>query len=268
MPKRFVLYFHSGNSGDYQVLPEVFRWLRKEKIDVIPLLSMAEALVDHKLETLPSRACSITFDDGMDMDYVDVVHPTHGHQPSFASIMKQAVREAQDAGEDWAIHATSFVIASPVARALIQEREMLGYPWMSDRWWNLAISSGQFHIGSHSWDHVNRSLDTVAQRNQIKGDFAAIDCYEDADVQIRKAREMIERIASNAGTCLFAYPYGQRSPYLVDEYFPNFKAEHKTLAAFTGDPEPITASTNRWEIPRYGFDDAWRDLDDLARIAN
>jgi peptidoglycan/xylan/chitin deacetylase (PgdA/CDA1 family) len=262
----FILYFHSGNERDYQILPEVLRWLHREKIIIVSALEIANRLVAGTLASLPPRCCALTFDDGMDLDFEDVMHPVRGHQPAFATIMREFEEECARDSESVNIHATSFVIASPLARAQIQERELLGYPWMSDRWWRPAVASGRFYLGNHSWDHVSQSVDTVKQRDQKKGDFAAIDNYDDANAQIRKAREMIEMIAPNPGISLFCYPYGHRNDYLVREYFPRHMDEHKTLAAFTCVAEPVTADTNRWEIPRYGFEFAWRSIEDLAYI--
>ena len=263
MQRVSVLTFHCGNAEDFRALPEILEYLHGARVAVLPLLAIAERLIAGRLDALPEKTCALTFDDGMDMDFVDLDHPVHGPQPSFDTIMREFdMRHGGGTG----IHATSFVIASPLARATIQERDMLGLPWMSDRWWQPAVASGRFHIANHSWDHLSISLDSVRQREQAKGDFSRIDSYEDADWQVRRAREMIMRIAPNPGADLFAYPYGHRSPYLVEEYFPQRAAEHGTLAAVTGDPEPVTQAASRWEIPRYIFGNHWKEMHELARI--
>ena len=264
MPRISVLTFHCGNAGDFRALPEILEYLHRGGVRFVPLLAVARHLVEGRLDALPPKSVALTFDDGMDMDFVDLDHPVHGPQPSFHSIMRDFDRRH---GGGTGVHGTSFVIASPLARAVIQERDMLGLPWMSDRWWQPAAASGYFDIANHSWDHLSVSLDFVRHREQAKGDFSRIDCHEDADWQVRRAREMILRICPNPGADLFAYPYGHRSAYLVEEYFPKHAAEHGTLAAVTGDPEPVTASSSRWEVPRYIFGDHWRELPELGRIA-
>jgi len=263
MHSALVLCFHSGNPQDYLVLPEVLARARARRIPIVPLLQLAIALREARTHELPEKFCCLSFDDGQDMDFVDVTHPTHGAQPSFARIM----REAEAANSGVPIHATSFVIASPLTRAQIQEKEMLSYPWMSDRWWNPAVASGRFHIASHSYDHLSVSADPVKQREGVRGDFSSIDYYEDANWQIRKARELIEFICPNpgvvAGNALFAYPYGHTSRYLLEEYWPNFAHEHGTIGAFTCEPALVTPSTSCFEIPRMVLGMDWQTPDEL-----
>lgn len=265
MKSAIVLCFHSGNQRDYLVLPELLRRARAAGVSIISLQKMAQALVRGRTHELPESVCCLSFDDGQDMDFVDVMHPTHGAQPSFARIMREA--EAMDGRF---IHATSFVVASPLARAYIQEKEMLGYPWMSDRWWQAAADSGRFHIASHSYDHLSASAASVKQRDDVRGDFSSINSYEDANWQIRKARELIEFICPNPGVAkgeaLFAYPYGHTSRYLLEEYLPRFGEEHGTLAAFTCVPELVHPATARFEIGRFVFGMHWQDPSELPLI--
>jgi len=263
-----TLCFHSGNPKDYLVLPEVLERLMAARFAVVPAVTLAQTLREKRLHELPEKVCVLSFDDGQDMDFIDVVHPTHGAQPSFAQILRHANAQAIRAGATFSAHATSFVIAAPLARAEIQEKEMLGYPWMSDRWWQPAINSGLFHIASHSYDHLSGSASSVKQRMNIRGDFCQIDCYEDANWQIRKARELIEFIAPNLavtkGNALFAYPFGHVSSYLRDEYFPTFEHEHGTIAAFTTEPALINADTSLYAIPRFVMGESWQSPNDLT----
>lgn len=263
-----TLCFHSGNPTDYLVLPEVLERLMAAHFTILPAITLAQTLRDKRLHELPDKVCVLSFDDGQDMDFVDVLHPTHGAQPSFARILAAANAQAVALGVDFSAHATSFVIAAPLTRAEIQEKEMPGYPWMSDRWWQPAIASGLFHIASHSYDHLSGSASSVKQRANVRGDFAQIDCYEDANWQIRKARELIEFIAPNPGvangTALFAYPFGHVSGYLYHEYFPEFVHEHGTIAAFTTEPELISAGTSAYAIPRFVLGESWHSPQDLT----
>ena len=263
-----ALCFHSGNPTDYRVLPELLERLMECGFSVVPALAVAQKLRAQRLHELPSKTCVLSFDDGQDMDFVDVKHPTHGDQPSFARILRAANARAAQLGLQFRAHATSFVIASPLVRAEIQEKEMLGYPWMSDRWWQPAVDSGLFHLGSHSYDHLSVSASTVKQSAGIRGNFSRIDCLEDAQWQVQKARELIDFIAPNPGigkgTALFAYPYGHVSRYLHDHYFPEHFDAHGTIAAFTTEPVVISEHTSTYAIPRFVLGESWHEPKDLA----
>jgi len=181
--------------------------------------------------------------------------------------MKAALQKYQALQPNYQLHATSFVIASPLARAQIQEKEMLGYPWMSDRWWNPAIESGLFHIASHSYDHLSPSAEPVRHSLGVRGDFTAVQTHADADSQIRKARELIEFIAPNPavakGQALFAYPFGHTNDFLKREYFPNFFDEHGTVAACTTEAELTHAHSDLFALPRFVFGTDWKEISDL-----
>jgi peptidoglycan/xylan/chitin deacetylase (PgdA/CDA1 family) len=265
MPQTIAtLCFHSGNPTDYLVLPEVLNTLLDCDFTVISALRLVQYMRNGTLAQLPGKTCVLTFDDGQDMDFVDVMHPTHGAQPSFASMLRDVNARAVTLGREFKVHATSFVIASPLTRAEIQEKEMLGYPWMSDRWWQAAVASGLFHIASHSYDHLSHSASTVRQHANVRGDFS----YVDANWQVRKARELIEFIAPNPaiakGSALFCYPYGHVSRYLHDDYFPNQLDEHGSIGAFTTEPALIDAGTSVFAIPRFVLGESWHTPSDLA----
>ncbi len=270
MKSALTLCFHSGNPLDYLVLPEVLDRLVAKRIPVISALQLSQALRQQRTSELPEHVCCLTFDDGQDMDFVDVLHPTHGQQPSFYSIMQAALARHRALDASYQLHATSFVIASPLARAQIQEKEMLGYPWMSDRWWNPAVASGLFHLGSHSFDHCSVSADPVKQRDGQRGNFALIDSHEDANWQIGKARELIDFIAPNPGshfgTSLFAYPFGHSNSYLRDDYLPNFAHEHGTIAAFTIEPEQTLPDAAIFALPRWVCGMHWQEVSELPLL--
>lgn len=264
MHEALVLCFHSGNAHDYQVLPEILDRAAALKLPILPLLALAKALQDQTMAQLPQRSLYLSFDDGQDMDFVDVDHPVHGPQPSFARLLQEAELRHSPSQP---LHATSFVIASPLARAQIQEKEMLGYPWMSDRWWNPAVASGRFHIANHSYDHLSASADPVKQRDGVRGDFSSIAHYDDANWQIRKARELIHFICPNPGAApgssLFCYPYGHTSRYLLDHYWPKFPHEHGSIGAVTCEPALVRPDTNRFAIPRFVMGMHWNDPTEL-----
>ena len=64
----------------------------------------------------------------------------------------------------------------------------------------------------------------------------------------------------------FAYPYGDAPDYLVREYLPRFRHEHRLEAAFGTRPEPVTQHANRWHLGRYVCGPHWNSPGALARL--
>jgi hypothetical protein len=264
----FVLTYHSGNlagnayaTSDLVALADDLELLHTSRVPVLPLRTVVDALVAGEFHRLPERTAAITLDDGLDFDFLELVHPTLGPQPSVQSVLRaHAQRHATT------VHATSFVIASRQAREQIADREMLGYRWIGDHWWRAAVECGLLHVGNHSWDHVSPSVSPVGQRDGRTGSFVAIDNFADADLQVRQARDFIVATAPNPGAALFAYPYGEASAYLVDEYFPRHGEAHGTIAAFTADAAPLHAGSSRWRLPRYTCGRDWHSTEALAHI--
>ena len=228
-----------------------------------------QTVVDQLLEQATgdqelTRCVAIAFDDGAHFDFYDLDHPTCGRQRSLLNIMRDVGRQYQQA--PGALHATSFVIASPEARMQLDKTCLIGSNWWSDAWWFQAQASGQLAIENHSWDHNHETLERVAQRQQHKGNFMAIDCYADADAQIRQASDYINQLVSGHKTSLFAYPYGDVNVYLSEEYLPHYQHQHGIRAAFTTRPEPVTEASERWRLPRFVCGDAWRTGAELKAI--
>ena len=266
--RAFVLTYHSGNlagndyaSNNLVALTQDLEQLHSLSVPVVPLRDVVGALLGGIGGRLPDRVAAITLDDGLDFDFLDLVHPFFGPQVSVQTVLRRfAQRHAAGA------HATTFVIASPEARRQIADREMLGYPWIGDHWWSDAVGSGLFDVGNHSWDHLSPSVSPVGQREGKAGSFTHVDTFEDADLQVRVAREFIAARAPNPGTGLFAYPYGEPSAYLVEEYLPAHGARNGTIAAFTGIPGPVHEACDRWLLPRYICGKHWRSTEELAAI--
>ena len=208
---------------------------------------------------------AFTFDDGTDFDYRDLVHPAWGLQRSMLNIMKDFLAEF-GAESQPTLNATSFVVTSPEARAVLDRTCLAGSGWYGDDWWSAAVASGLMDIGNHSWDHNHVSLPEVAQREQKKGDFFVIDTYEDADRQIRNAGDFLARKAPNPAANLFAYPYGHVNDYLAREYFPKHQREHGVSAAFTTDSRVATEADDRWRLPRLVLHTDWNSAGELRRV--
>ena len=143
---------------------------------------------------------------------------------------------------------------------------LLGKGWWTDAWWRAAIDSGLMHIGNHSWDHNHETLPDSLSRGVRRGTFLAIDSKELADDEIRQAADYLRAHASNPGTALFAYPYGQSNRYLAKEYFPCYGGELGIEAAFTDRPAFLQPGCERWAIPRFVCGRDWSSPAQLRAI--
>jgi len=207
----------------------------------------------------------LAFDDGPDFDFYDLPHPTWGMQRSMLNIMIDGMGASHPAKAP-PVHATSFVIVSPDARRQLDQTCMIGRDWWRDEWWSKAVLTGYLAIGSHSWNHNHPTLRPGESGASTNGTFTVVDNFDAAEYQIAQAASLLKEKAPNAGTSLFAYPYGESSDYLVREYFPLHGARLGIQAAFTCDPSPVTEGCNRWRLPRYVFGRDWKSPDELARI--
>jgi peptidoglycan/xylan/chitin deacetylase (PgdA/CDA1 family) len=266
--RAFVLTYHSGrvSGNDYRsnnlvALAQDLEVIHQERIAVVPLRAIVDALLHRTPATFPEKVVAVTLDDGLDFDFIDLVHPFHGPQPSVCSVLR---RHAE--AHSVPVHATTFVIASPQARDQIARHEMLDHQWIGEHWWADAAASGLFHVANHSWDHLSPSVSPVGQREGRSGAFSLVTTFEDAELQVRSARDYIEAKAPNPGTALFAYPYGDPSSYMVDEYLPRHGEVGGTLAAFTGRPGVLHEASARWLLPRFCCGNDWESPEELTRI--
>jgi peptidoglycan/xylan/chitin deacetylase (PgdA/CDA1 family) len=263
-----VLTYHSNNVGgnayadnDHVALAADLRAIRARGLRIVPLARVVDALVGAAPPGSVDGAVAITFDDGSWFDWHDLDHPTCGRQRAFAGVLRDFATATGDP-----VHATSFVIASPEARATLDETCLIGRGWWGDEWWPLAEREGLIAIESHSWDHNHHTLPRTVQRDQRKGTFETIDAYADADAEIRQASDWLDANVRTPRRGLFAFPYGEANDYLVREYLPNFAAEHRLRAAFGTDPRPVEATSDRWNLPRYVCGQHWRAVDELLRV--
>ncbi len=270
-----VLTYHSANisgndyaSNDHVALASDLQALAALGLRIVGLPAVVAALRSGQPSAVAAIAeghVALSFDDGQDFDYLDLVHPTWGPQRSLFNVLRD-FREAASGATQPHLHATSFVIVSPEARRQLDVTCMIGRGWWTDDWWAAAAASGLLSIGNHSWDHNHPTLPVVAQWRQQKGGFEAIDSFADAEAQVAQSARYLRARADNDGAALFAYPYGESNDYLVDEYFPRNAGRLGMRAAFTCDPEPITADSNIWRLPRYVCGRDWKSGDELARV--
>jgi len=229
---------------------------------IVPLADLVRA---HR-EGASERLVALTFDDGPLYDVEDVVHPDFGLQRGFANAMRAFA--ARRPGAQPALHATSFVIASPEARLAMEASADPLYTWlapgsMGEAWWSPAIDSGLVAIANHSWDHLHPALATVRHSRDARGDFAQVRSVADADAQIRDAAAYLARATGGRASPYFAYPYGHHNAFLAGDYLPSL-GDAICAAAFTCEPRLVAPGDSRFLLPRLVCGADWRSPEELA----
>lgn len=251
---------HDYEHNDHVALASDLRALDRHGWRVRPLLQLVEAWEQGTLAAL-GNSVALTFDDGCSLDARDALHPTCGPQRGMHGILRDFRDEHPAAQPD--LHATSFVIASPDARAELDRRDYLSLDWWGDDWWPEVQRSGLGTIESHSWDHNHPSLEQTAMAGERR--FDTLTTRTEAHAEIEQANAYIERVVGHAPR-LFAYPWGQVSPYLADDYFPNEIAAHRLRAAFTTEPAPLDQARDRWRLPRFVCGEHWRSAEAFTAL--
>lgn len=251
---------HDYGCNDHLALASDLRSLTRAGWRVLPLAALVDAWEREALVAL-GDCIAITLDDGCMLDARDAMHPTCGEQRGMLGILEDFREEFPDAQSG--LHATSFVIASPDARAELDRRDYLSLNWWGDDWWREAQDSGLGAIESHSWDHNHPSLKRTAMEGPRRFDTLAT--RAEALAEIEQANQYIAKITGRAPR-FFAYPWGQVSPYLANEYFPREVDAHGLRAAFTTEPAPLDGARDRWRLPRFVCGEHWRSEDAFADI--
>ena len=262
-----VLTYHSVNllgrdyaRNDHVALASDLLALTAAGWQVRPLSDLVEAWLGGQLPYL-ENCVALTFDDGCLLDARDAVHPTLGPQRSFLNLRRDFAAAHPRAQPR--LHASSFVIASPDARAELDRRDYMSLEWWGDDWWREAQDSGLMGVESHSWDHNHTSLERTAMRGPRRFDTLAT--RDEARAEIEQANDYIAAVTGRAPR-LFAYPWGQVSPYLADDYFPNEGAAHHLRAAFTTEPAALDAAIDKWRLPRFVCGEHWRSAEAFAAL--
>jgi peptidoglycan/xylan/chitin deacetylase (PgdA/CDA1 family) len=276
----FVLTYHSHHmagagydSNDHVALEADLSVIDAAGYRVVPLTQLVDRFLalqrGDAVDASERRVVALTFDDGPEYDACDYTHPELGQQRSFLHILEAfAARSGQrDAS------ATSFVIASPDARRMMEASTRatpgayhLHEGALNDDWWSQAIDSGRLAIANHSWDHLHPAVPRAVHSRQVAGDFRCIDNAEDAARQIGDATRYIDQRTGGRAAPFFAYPFGQYSAYLVDEYFPGSAEDHGIHAAFTVDARPLAPTESRWALPRHSCGYNWSSPRQLAEL--
>ncbi|MFK8013359.1 MAG: polysaccharide deacetylase family protein [Marinicellaceae bacterium] len=243
-------------TNDHVALETDLQLIKQLGFEVVSLVEIVDFLKNNK--PWPTKpVIGLSFDDATDHDFKDWSHPAYGYLKSFYTLIKEATTEGFNP------KATSFVIASAKARAILDKTCIAGRKQWNDDWWLNAAQSGILDIGNHSWDHTHVNLDIVANADQIKGRFDQINNLNDANLQIQQAETYIRSVIGDLSSRLFAYPYGDHNNYLIDEYFPTNKMLN---AAFITGGEYVTPESNIWKIPRFVCGENWKRPEELEKI--
>ena len=261
----YNLFGNTYETNDLVAFAEDLRTVDGAGFAVIPLVEVARWVGGERADfsQYGRPVVALSCDDGTDYDWRDLKHPVHGAQTSFASSLRAF--QAQLPGTQPSLTMTSFVIASPSARAQIDRGAMDAQGALNDHWWQAANDSGVMTIESHGWDHNHPTVSPVVQREQRSGDFFAIETLAECDMQVRAASQFI---ASRSGRRppLFAYPWTQASDYMRCQYMPQRAGEHGVIAAFGGHSDYITRQSDRWHLPRFVFGPDWKSKAGLQAI--
>jgi peptidoglycan/xylan/chitin deacetylase (PgdA/CDA1 family) len=265
-----ILTYHAGiiSSNDYLgndhiALRHDLQTLRERGWRVVPLQWVIEnrlGIARHDLK----KCVAITCDDGTDLDFHDIDYPGFGLQRSFMGCLQDAKRYAPDVHQH--LHISAFVIADPVARALMDEKCLQHLNWMNETWWKDAQGSGLMSIECHSWDHNHPVLADTGPENMARGDFFQVDTEAKAKHEIDQAIDYINQRIAPKACKFFCYPYGHANHYLINDYLPTHGPGLGILAAFGVQGEPATMQSTIWHMPRYVCGWHWKSSDELQRI--
>lgn len=252
----------SYSNNDHVALACDLLTLHEMGFAIVSLSEITDRLIREDAEWFRSgKRAGISFDDGCNHDFIDFVYPGSPTLKSFSSILSEFNLRHQPPQP---VCATSFVIASPVATAVLDQTCIAGRGQWHNGWWKTAAESGLIDIGNHSWDHLHPTLRYVCHSRDARNDFSQVDNAVDAAMQIQQAEDFIRQtIGDDLATGLFAYPDGKTHPYLWLEFFPG---QQSIRAAFTSDGQQAGPETDRWLIPRFVCGEHWNSTDELVQL--
>lgn len=263
--KAAILAYHSQNiagdetaNNDHVALAADLEALHAAGCRFVSLGTLVDALDAGSSPATDIPLVCLTFDDGCDFDVRTLEFPGYGLQTGLLQIMEAFVSRHGSAAQP-GLHATSFVIASPEARRLIDRKSLFGSSHMSDDWWREADAHPMMAIGNHGWDHNHPDLD---EEHYPRGGFTQISSHRHCRQQVVRAGEYI---ATKTGRMprFFAYPFGESSEYIRTVYFPTLGEEHGCRAAIGTDPGLVSAGSDRWNLPRFVCGRDWSNPGEL-----
>ena len=278
-----VLLYHSWTgaapcnygSSDLVALEQDIQTLQQNGWAVMPLKEVVRWQLGWcTSSSMPDKVVALTFDDGHAAD-VDYNYDPCGQQRSVRSILINA-----------GVHGSTFVIASPAARSLI---DTSGH--MSHLWWDTVNNESLMTVYNHSLDHDHNSItypppyDPAVGNIRLPAGGAADSVWKglndplrftnwaSSNRYVRIAGEFIE---SKIGEYpeIFAHPFGYASTYMKSTYFPSYPGQHRTIAAFCTEvagngPAPdnyVTRDSDRYCLPRFTKGASWNTPQELMDI--
>ncbi len=258
-----ILTYHSQNisgdghdDNDHVALREDIMALRRAGVPVVPLGHVLDWIDGEREDAGVNGAVVLTFDDGCDFDVLDLDYPGFGVQRSFLGIMQDQL----EARPGYALHATSFVIASEQARKTIDAGSLFGRGWISHEWWRTVDAGGLIAVENHGWDHNHPDLP-----GDERGSFHSIETHPQCLQQVVQAGGFIEHITGRWPN-YFAYPFGESSDYIRDEFFPGHPEVHGCRAALGTEEGKVTRATDRWNLPRFVCGRDWKTAEELLTL--
>ena len=266
--KAAILAYHSQNiagdetaNNDHVALAADLEVLHKAGCRFVSLATLVDAIFEGVSPAPESPLICLTFDDGCDFDVRTLEFPGYGLQPGLLQLMEAFIdRHGKPAQPG--LHATSFVIASPEARRLIDSKSLSGAGHMSDDWWPSADTHPMMAIGNHGWDHNHPDLE---EGQYPRGGFEMVDNFDHCQQQVVQAAAFIEK-RTGRRPMFFAYPFGESSEYMRSEYFPTHGNQHQCVAAIGTNPGLVSAQSNRWNLPRFVCGRDWSNPAELLAI--
>ena len=279
--KAVVLTYHSHRvqgpgyaQNDHVALQVDLRSIARSGGRIVSLATVVDAIEAHQSGSAAGNdgatMVALTFDDGPVWDFADFDHPIFGRQRGFVNALRDFLLTEGGRAQPETC-ATSFVIASPEARSVMESTFDAEYTFLfpgalNADWWLPAIETGLIGIANHSWDHLHPALESVAHSRQVRGDFAQVTDASDADAQIRAAMNYINAHTGGRAAPFFAYPFGHCNTYLAEEYLPRDGRAMGLRAAFTTEPEVIDGAQSVWRLPRFTCGHHWRRPEELEAI--
>ena len=265
-----ILTYHASSvagdvylGNDHVALAEDLRMLLRDGWRVVPLSWVVEQRLGMANRDL-AKCVAITCDDGCDLEVLDVDYPERGRQRSFLGCLQDARIDFPDS--DSIFHITSFVIADPKARRLLDEKCLHSLGWMSENWWPEASRNDLFSIECHGWDHNHDILDNDAPDGMSRGDFFQVNNEIRAAYEIDQALQYVNDRISPKKCRYFAYPYGHAPEFLSAHYLPVHSERLGLQAAFGTVGEPLGMESPQWDLPRYVSGYHWKSPDELRKI--
>jgi len=262
-----ILTYHAANvtggeyaQNDHVALQTDLRLLSRLGWRVVPLDWVVEqrlGLADRDLR----RCVALTCDDGTDLDFRAIDYPGLGTQPGFLPCLRETA-----AGLHPDVEMTCFVIADPAARAIMDRECLHDLGWMNEDWWPEAERSGLMSIQCHSWDHNHPNLRDPGPEGMPRGDFFAVDSEARAAFEIDQAVGYINARIRPGAVRYFGHPFGHAAEFLVRDYLPRHGERLGLRAAFGTQGEPVTATSDVWNLPRYICGWHWKSPEELERL--